>query len=254
MAAPVYAWSNFESSAFATGTSVNVGGSGTHPNGSDGAYTAGTILIASVVNQNGAAITGPAGWTLIGSQFTDSSGYRNSFWWHLCNGSESGSFTFSWTGSTGFGWTLAAYTGAAASPIDASSTTTWSSASSVTVPVPNPSGTITPSSANDTIVLLATFGGGSGYVVPANMTSRFNATAINATPFGAFLADIAPGSAAAFSDTFTAVATFRGGGYALIALAPAAAAATTGVASADGISTAQATSTTVITLMGQGWI
>jgi hypothetical protein len=84
------------------GTSVNVGA--TSPAFSNGSFTAGDIIVAQVVliNDAGDTVVPPAGWTSIATQRTDSSNYVSAWFWHLCDGSETGSFTLTWTNSVFF--------------------------------------------------------------------------------------------------------------------------------------------------------
>lgn len=209
-------WHNESNNSFlAAGTSIAVGS--TNAAGTNGAFNAGDVLIATVTIDESAAdtINPPAGWTRIGSQVVNTNGPIQSSWfYHVCNGSETGSFTFTWTNSEFRSWALLSYSGCSATPIDASATSSWSSGGSTSVTTSS----ITPSGSSDMLVLVAQDFGATP-TVPANMTQRVSALQESST-WGTLESDRALASSAAVSETF-GVTTFSQGLYALIALSPA---------------------------------
>jgi hypothetical protein len=169
-----YNWSNTSSSGAVNNavTTFNVGS--TNPAGSNGAFTAGHLLIACAVVSMTAAtdpgiIFGPAGWTQIFQTYysaMDTPVIRVACFWHLAGGSETGSYTFSWTNpSRGASWALFDVHGQNAVPIDGSDTQNNNYSANRTAP------SISPSGSSD--MLVAVFfdaGSGSPYTKPSDMT------------------------------------------------------------------------------------
>lgn len=207
-----FKWRNAQDNSFVGGnTSVNVGA--TSPAFSNGSFTAGDVLLASVTVESdpGDTIVPPSGWNLVGTLQTSSTNYITSFFSHICNGSESGSFTFTWTNSHFFGWTLVNYSGAAASPIDGTPVTGTGTTSITT-------GSVTTSNAASILVLVVS-GPSNTFTPPGDLTARFNAAQISSTMFG-FIGDRTPGSTGTFTETFSIAGGSADANYMLIALHP----------------------------------
>ena len=215
--AVAFQWSNQQNNSIGSQVaSINVGS--TQALGSNGAFTAGFILIAQVVVEAAVTISPPAGWNAIGSQVAGSSSYTTGWWWHLCDGSETGSFTFTWTGNNFFGWTLNAYSGCAASPIDAFQTTSAGSAGSTS----QTTGSIMTTNAGDMLVLFLQ-NDGAALTLPADMTSRYSGLNQEGGTILNYLGDRFPGSSGNFTETFT-TPTFHTNSWGFIALLPGGAA------------------------------
>lgn len=215
-AAPTFNWQNAQNNTFlSASTTTNIGA--TNPAGANGTFTSGDVLIGYlIINALTQTITPPSGWTQ-GGTLQDAPNTGTIAWfWHVCNGSESGSFTFTWGTSAFSAWTLLDYQGVSNStPIDTSVNATWSSASSTTIVTSS----VTPTSVNDKLVLLIYNFANTTITVPANMTQRYNVTQ-NSGGFLNTASDVTAGSTSAQTETFTVGATFKSGGYALIALTP----------------------------------
>jgi hypothetical protein len=215
--AVAFKWRNAQDNNFVgSATSINVGA--TSPAFSNGAFAAGDILLASVTLNTGTgnSVTPPSGWTQIGAYQLDVNSFGTAYFWRLADGTESGSFTFTF-GATSFAcWTLIDYSGAAASPFDGTSvTSTYTGGAGTTT-------AITTINAGDMLVLFITSGGGV-ITVPSDMTTRFNALQESNTDTTS-ISDRLPGSTGSFTESFT-VASVGAGSYCFVALKPASAAA-----------------------------
>ena len=216
MAAPAFSWANYLDNGFYSASSVNIGSTGAAT--SNGAFAAGSLLIAQLtLSGAGFTITPPDGWTIIGAKVSDGNGNDVAWYSHVCDGTETGSFTFSWGTTTNFGWVLACYTGAGVGSIDDDLEEGFQNGGSSTDQV---TGSVVPVGTTDLLVLF----GESDYAVtkPSDMTSRVASTQNSSTVY-TFLADRNLSAAGSVSETFSAT-LWRYGGYALIALKPLAAA------------------------------
>jgi len=213
--AAAFKWRNATNNAFTgANTSVNVGGSGTAPLFTDGSYTAGDILIACVIVESdaGDTINPPGGWTTVAPQRETTTGHFQTGWfWHLCDGSETGSFHFTWTNSHFMAWTLTNYSGCVASPFDGTpvsgtGTTTFTTSS------------VTTSNAGSLLVLL-TGNGAVTTIPPADMTNRFNQN-MESDSAGGTINDRTPGAPGTYSESFSITNGSGEGNWMLAALAP----------------------------------
>jgi hypothetical protein len=209
-----FQWQNTQDNGLhANNNTVNVGA--TSPLGSNGAFTSGTTLIAQVMllGGTGDTIVPPAGWTLIGTQITDGNGAITAYFWHTCGGSETGSYTFTWTSNHFNSWSLVNYSGANASPIDASVTTTWGGG-----PTSITTSSVTTTAANDMLLLFMSGDGTTTFTKPTDMTSRIASLFFDSTNASGAMSDRSVTTATSYTETFTVNAGFLQGGYALIAL------------------------------------
>lgn len=221
--AVAFKWENHQDNAFdGPFTTFNVGS--TDAAGANGSFTSGDMLIArvTVINDAGDTINPPAGWNAIGSQITDGSNDVSRYYSHLCDGSESGSFTFSWTNSKFASWGLVSISGAS-STLDASAVASWNNAGSASFTTSS----ITMTDAGDLLVLMAwAHGGANTIAAPGDMTSRANLTQMSSTG-NYLLATRSPGTTGGITEAFGVTNTFTDGSYAIVAFKPAAVAAAT---------------------------
>jgi hypothetical protein len=94
--------------------------------------TAGNLLVATVTLGTNLTVTPPAGWTQAGPTETVSGSLQQQVWYLVVASGGATSWTWSWTGSHSFGWTVDEWnspTGWPASPVDSSAGAVHSTAS-----------------------------------------------------------------------------------------------------------------------------
>lgn len=188
------------------------------------AIASGDFLLATVVVEaNVGAITPPAGWTLLNSQVLTAGGNTVGFFYKIAGGSESGSYTFSWTGSNFAGWVLQNYGGVNATPIDVSNTSTYATAGT-----PNATATgISPTGAADMLLGLWVGDQATTITTPTGMTQRVASTPLESGTVQFFAADHQLSSSGATGNQSAQQGTtgFNTGAWLLAALTPAGGAA-----------------------------
>ena len=203
-------WHNEASNSFfGPATSLNVGSDSA--TGSNGTFTAGDFLLCFVtVYANVGTITPPAGWTLIGSQQLAGS-LTTGFFYKIAGVSESGSYTFSWTGSNFCAWGLLNYSGGAS--IDASGAGTFDSGGTTNCTAVS----ISPTGASDTLIALWVFNQADAVTAPGDMTQRVNLTQESGTIVYLACDKVLSASGATGSEVATQ-ATFHMGAYLMVAI------------------------------------
>lgn len=160
MAAPV--WQTVATLAGADATSAVV----TLPTG----IVAGDIVLIALYKENTAAITPPAGYTQK-AQTATTAVQQHTLFWHRASGSESGTVTFSWTGSAWRAATADRISGCASSgdPWDSAPATALSNTAVSTSPAVSLAATST-----DTLLYFSAtnFNGGNAYTPPTGFTER----------------------------------------------------------------------------------
>jgi hypothetical protein len=216
--AVTFNWHNEQNNVFvAAGTSTNVGSSSAL--GSNGVFTSGDLLLATVVVQSdaGDTIVAPSGWTQIGSTVTDGNSNLYAFFYKIAGAAETGSYTFTWTNSKFSSWGLLDYTKASATQFDASLAAEWTSNAGTSITT----GSISPAGSSDLAILIVCEAPqGGALTAPANMTQRVNVHQGNTT-VTYMASDRQLAASGSFSETFTYVNTFQSGGYVLLAVTPA---------------------------------
>lgn len=212
--APVFAWQNTQNTTFVQSTGTNVGS--TDALGSNGAFTAGTVLVAKVIVQAASLTFTFTGWTQIDVLNDATNTLTIGLFYHVCDGTEGpGSFPISWVTNAFYAWTLQAFTGASATPIDVHTTNTWSSAGGTSIVTSS----ITPTVANDLFLLHVYNLNTTTLTAPADMTQRFNVL-MNSGGFLVMASDRTSSGLTAQTETFTAGSIFKSGGYFLTAIHP----------------------------------
>lgn len=170
-----FSWANQSQNVGPANAATSIVVGSTNAQGANGTINQNDLLIACVV-ATGAGVSGtitqPGGWTQIYNNF-DASQNRpmiTSVWVKIAGASETGNYTFSWTGtSVGCSWALLDYTGVSTgAPVDASAGQNNDSFSTnMTAP------SISPAGAADMMVCVwAEDGGNATYAPAAGMTQR----------------------------------------------------------------------------------
>ena len=178
---PAFKWINQQNNGFlSSATSTNIGS--TNQSGACGTISAGDTLVAGLTIQNETSdtITPAAGWTQIGTTQTVG-GAITAFYYKIAGGSETCSYTFSWTGagcatSCFSNWVLYSANGTNGStPVDVSLTSTSATGGGTTITA-DPSNTLSATGSNDLLVLFITTADTSAVLTanPGGMTNRIN--------------------------------------------------------------------------------
>lgn len=208
-----FLWHNEQDNSFQSpGTSVLVGA--TAPVGANGTFTSGDFLLAAVaVTGAVGTITPPAGWTLLNSQQT-ANGYATGYFYKIAGGSETGSYSFSWTGSNGYAWGLWNY---GAVTLDTSNTGAWSSGGGTAATAV----AISPTGSADILVGVWTSAGDALSGPPTGMTNRVSGQAQESGSAYLYSADQVLSSSGTTGNRDATIATFKNGTWLLAALTPA---------------------------------
>lgn len=207
-----FQWVNHSSGTFGSSTTTNVGSS--NAAGSNGTFTQGDMLLILLYFDNAnitSGMTPPSGWTqaAVGN---DSAQSESAYTFYKTAGaSETGSYTFSWTGSAGPSWILTDYGQSLAFDVASLNVANFSS-TSFTAP------SVTTTTSSDLLVWVGAVGSGTLSAVPSTFTSRLNANLNTASDAGGLADKPLSSSGATGTITATAGSTFRTCAAGLIAL------------------------------------
>lgn len=207
-----FLWHNEQDNSFqGTATSVLVGA--TAPVGANGSFTSGDFLLAIVVVEAAVGtITPPAGWTLLNSQQVANT-YTTGYFYKIAGGSETGSYSFSWTGSNFCAWGLLNFGGVT---LDTSSTGTWASGGGTAATAV----AISPTGSADILVGVWTSAGDTLSGPPTGMTNRVGQAQESGTAY-LYAADQVLSASGTTGNRDATVATSKNGTWLLVALTPA---------------------------------
>jgi large repetitive protein len=165
-AAPVWRGPGVVAKKTATGTSLSVG----RPT----ATVAGDVLLTTI-STPGAAVTAPAGWTLVGS--TSASGVSTSMWWTVATGTDPTAWTFTLATAQKAVGRMVAYAGAhQIAPIDAVATAATLSGTS------HPAPQVTTSDTNRVILTVASAATNTTFTPSVSTTERVDSSADAGAP------------------------------------------------------------------------
>jgi hypothetical protein len=130
----------------------------------------GDLLIATVVTDGDVTVSTPSGWTSIDQGQSDSDASTLGVWYRVADGTESTTYTFTWTGDQEAAGSISRYIGVDTSdPIDGSDSDTGTS-TTPTAP------SVTASNANSVVLRIFGSDGSETSTEPTGTTERFGLT------------------------------------------------------------------------------